>query len=163
MPRIPRTPTPIRRNGCGTFLLTEPFVPDEVKMTYTHVDRMIVGSAMPVRPLALEAGEMLHATYFLERREMGIINIGAPGTVSVDGNAVCTGAAGCPVYREGRTEIAFASGDPADPALFYFNSTPAHQSYPYRAYLVERRGRGRWAPWKSPIDASSTNIFIRTA
>ena len=68
------------------FLIQNLFVADEIKTIYSQIDRIIVGAATPVnKELVLEAGAELRAKYFLERREMGIINIGGNGTVTVDG------------------------------------------------------------------------------
>ena len=68
------------------FLIQDLFVADEIKTIYSQIDRIIVGAATPVnKELVLEAGAELRAKYFLERREMGIINIGGNGTVTVDG------------------------------------------------------------------------------
>jgi len=67
------------------FLIQELFVQGKIKMVYSHVDRIITGGICPIHPLKLEAGVEIRAQYFLERREMGIINIGAPGLVTVDG------------------------------------------------------------------------------
>lgn len=112
------------------FLIDDLFVPGEIKMVYSHNDRMITGSACPVSPLALTAGEELRAQYFLERREMGIINIGCKGTVTVDGKGYELNTRDGLYIGMGSKEIIFASADSQNPAKFYFNSTPAHASYP---------------------------------
>ncbi|MEG0997019.1 MAG: 5-dehydro-4-deoxy-D-glucuronate isomerase, partial [Clostridia bacterium] len=70
------------------FLIDDLFKADEVKMVYSHIDRIITGSAVPVKaPLTLDAGKELRAKYFLERRELGIINVGGEGVVTVDGTS----------------------------------------------------------------------------
>lgn len=112
------------------FLIQNLFTAGEIHMVYSHIDRIITGGAVPVEPVTLNAGEELRAEYFLERREMGVINIGGPGRMLVDGTAFDV------AYKEGMylgmgvKNIVFASIDPANPAKFYFNSTPAHRSYP---------------------------------
>ena len=67
------------------FLIQGLFKPGEVKLVYSQIDRIITGSACPIKPITLEAGAELRAKYFLERREMGVINIGPKGVVKVDG------------------------------------------------------------------------------
>lgn len=113
------------------FLIQDLFRPDEVKMVYSHIDRIITGAAMPVnKALTLAAGEELRAEYFLQRREMGIINIGGEGKVTVDG-AVYTLRHRDGIYvGRGCKDVVMESVDSAKPAKFYFNSTPAHKAYP---------------------------------
>lgn len=67
------------------FLVQGLFKPGETKLVYSHVDRIIFGSVCPIQPITLEAGQELRAAYFLERRELGVINIGPKGSVTVDG------------------------------------------------------------------------------
>lgn len=112
------------------FLIQNLFVAGEIKTVYSHIDRIITGAAVPVTPLVLTAGEEIRAEYFLQRREMGIINIGGKGTVTVDGKDYIL------EYKEGMyigmgsKDITFASADDKNPAKFYFNSAPAHKTYP---------------------------------
>lgn len=112
------------------FLIQNLFVPDEIKLVYSHIDRIITGAAVPVKPLKLTAGDELRAEYFLQRREMGVINVGGKGRVLVDGRAYEV------AYKEGMyigmgaKDIVFESADAAEPAKFYLNSAPAHKSYP---------------------------------
>lgn len=112
------------------FLIQGLFASGAVKMVYSFVDRMIAGGVCPVEPLRLEAGAQLRAAYFLERRELGVINIGPPGTVTVDGTAYRLNQRDGLYVGMGSREIAFSSDDPNAPAKFYFNSAPAHQTYP---------------------------------
>ena len=112
------------------FLIQSLFEPGTVKMVYSHVDRIITGAACPVKPLKLEAGEELRAEYFLERREIGIINIGAGGKIIVDGKEYIMGTKDGLYIGMGSKEIFFSSDDPSNPAKFYFNCAPAHKTYP---------------------------------
>lgn len=112
------------------FLCQELFVPGEIKMIYSHIDRIIIGSATPTTPLMLTAGDELRAEYFLQRREMGIINIGGKGTVIVDGTTYEFDYKDGMYIGMGAKEISFTSENPENPAKFYFNSAPAHTSYP---------------------------------
>ena len=112
------------------YLQERIFAPDEIALTYTHVDRMIFGGAMPVtKPLALEAGDELRAEYFLERREMGVINIGGPGEILIDGTAYDMKSEDGIYIGIGNREIVFKSKDSQQPAKFYINSAPAHTAY----------------------------------
>lgn len=113
------------------FLIQDLFRPDEVKMVYSHIDRIITGAAMPVnKALTLAAGEELRAEYFLQRREMGIINIGGEGKVTVDGTVYTLRHRDGIYVGRGCKDVVMESVDSAKPAKFYFNSTPAHKAYP---------------------------------
>lgn len=113
------------------FLIQDLFRPDEVKMVYSHIDRIITGAAMPVnKALTLAAGEELRAEYFLQRREMGIINIGGEGKVTVDGTVYTLRHRDGIYVGRGCKNVVMESVDSAKPAKFYFNSTPAHKAYP---------------------------------
>ncbi len=113
------------------FLIQNLFVPDEIKCIYSQIDRIIVGSATPVKKeLKLEAGAELRAKYFLERREMGIINIGGSGTVTVDGKEYHFKRKDGMYIGMGARDITFRSDSADSPAKFYFNSAPAHRTCP---------------------------------
>ena len=113
------------------FLLDGLFQPGQIVMTYSHVDRIITGSAVAVdKPLQLSAAAELRADFFLQRREMGIINIGGDGTVVADGNSYRMKKYECLYLGRGTKDIVFSSDSAAAPAQFYFNSCPAHASYP---------------------------------
>ncbi|WP_126245176.1 5-dehydro-4-deoxy-D-glucuronate isomerase [Chitinophaga rhizosphaerae] len=115
------------------LLIPSLFEADAVRLVYSHYDRFITGGAMPVAgPLTLEAPGALKAEFFLERRELGIINVGAPGTVTVDGEAFELGHKEALYIGKGKRSITFASTSASAPAMFYLNSTPAHMTYPTR-------------------------------
>lgn len=121
------------------FLIQNLFVADEIKMVYSHIDRIITGAATPVaKTLELTAGDELRAEYFLERREMGIINIGGDGIVIIDGREYEVPFKDGMYIGMGSKEISFKSLDANNPAKFYFNSTPAHKTYP--TVLIKREG-----------------------
>ncbi len=113
------------------FLIENLFATDELVTVYSHVDRYIVGSAVPVsKEIKLEVNlKDIGTDFFLERREIGIINIGATGTVTADGEKYEIGAFECLYVSLGTKEVSFASHD-GEPAKFYFVSTPAHKAYP---------------------------------
>jgi 4-deoxy-L-threo-5-hexosulose-uronate ketol-isomerase len=112
------------------FLIQDLFVPGEINTVYSHVDRMIIGAAVPTAPLKLKAGEEIRVAYFLERREMGLINIGGKGSVTVDGTSYELDYKDGMYVGMGSRDITFSSCDETNPALFYFNSTPAHRTCP---------------------------------
>lgn len=112
------------------FLIQNLFVPGEIKMVYSHIDRIITGAAVPLKPIELTAGEELRAAYFLERREMGVINIGGAGTILVDGKEYQLDYKDGMYIGRGAKNIVFNSKTAENPSKFYFNSAPAHTSYP---------------------------------
>ena len=112
------------------FLIRDLFVPGEIKLIYSHIDRIIIGAAVPVTPLALTAGEELRADYFLQRRELGVINIGGDGVITIDGRDYPVAHKEGMYIGMGSSEIVFASRDEKNPAKFYMNSAPAHKAYP---------------------------------
>lgn len=121
------------------FLIERVFIPDQIKLVYSHIDRIITGSATPVQEtLVLEAGAELRAEYFLQRRELGVINIGGKGRITVDGKVYEVDSKDGMYIGRGKRVITFASADPEKPAKFYLNSAPAHTSYP--TVLIKREG-----------------------
>ena len=105
--------------------------PGEINLTYTMFDRYIAGGAVPVsEALSLETIEPLKAEYFLERREMGVINVGGPGTVVVDGQTYDLDYKDALYIGRGSRKVQFRSDSPSRPAKFYINSAPAHKSFP---------------------------------
>lgn len=113
------------------FLMENVFAADKIEFTYSHVDRIIFGGAMPVKKaLPLTAGKELAASFFLERREMGVINIGGDGKVVLDGEDYEIKQKEALYIGKGTKEIVFESVDPSNPAKFYINSCPAHKKYP---------------------------------
>ena len=113
------------------FLIQDVFVPGEIKTIYSQIDRIIVGSATPTdKALKLTAGDELRAAYFLERREMGVINIGGKGSITLDGVKYDFDYKDGMYIGMGTKDILFESFDAKNPAKFYFNSAPAHKTYP---------------------------------
>jgi 4-deoxy-L-threo-5-hexosulose-uronate ketol-isomerase len=120
------------------FLVERLFEEDRLTMVYSHIDRVIVGGVCPARePLPLQVTKALGVDYFLQRREMGVINVGSQGTVLVDGAEYVLEKKDCLYIGMGCREISFRSSDKSKPAKFYFNSTPAHCAYP--AVTVSKR------------------------
>ncbi len=115
------------------FLLTGLNKTDNLNLTYTHYDRLIAGTVIPTQTtIALPTYENLKSSYFLERRELGVINVGGKGTVTVDGTVYVLEKYDCVYIGMGSKEISFESMDSNAPALFYLLSSPAHATYPTR-------------------------------
>ncbi|TXS02354.1 5-dehydro-4-deoxy-D-glucuronate isomerase [Bacillus sp. SH7-1] len=112
------------------FLVERNFAPGEVILTYTHNDRMIFGGVTPTEePLSIELSTELGVSYFLERRELGVINIGGPGSIIIDGTEESMKKQdGYYIGKETR-EVVFKSDDQSNPAKFYCVSVPAHHKY----------------------------------
>lgn len=112
------------------FLIDNLMEVGKINLTYTHYDRYIAGSAVPIAPLTLESIDPLKADFFLERRELGIINVGGSGTVEADGTIYKLGFKDALYIGSGTKEVIFKSDDANNPAKYYINSAPAHTSYP---------------------------------
>lgn len=111
------------------FLIQDLFVPGEIKLVYSHFDRMIAGGVCPDKPIQLEASKEIGSGFFLERREMGVINIGPKGVVTVDGEEYSLDRTDGLYVSMGSKDIVFASEDSGNPAHFYLLSGPAHKEY----------------------------------
>jgi 4-deoxy-L-threo-5-hexosulose-uronate ketol-isomerase len=121
------------------FLIESLFQPNTIEMLYADVDRVIVGSAVPAgKPLALVSADELRADFFCQRRELGILNIGQPGTVTVDGHSYKMANLDCLYVGRGSKEIQFSSDTSVDPAKYYLLSYPAHQDYPTKHVQIQQ-------------------------
>ncbi|MDT8717547.1 5-dehydro-4-deoxy-D-glucuronate isomerase [Clostridium sp. 19966] len=113
------------------FLIEDLFVKGEIKMVYSHIDRIIVAGVVPAdKPLVLEGSKELACDYFLERRELGVINIGGVGVVTLDGEKYELASKDGLYVGMGTKEVKFESKDINNPAKFYLNSATAHKTYP---------------------------------
>lgn len=114
-----------------TFLLEEMFEPGEIELAYVDLDRTVIGAAVPTtKALTLETQPELRAEYFLERRELGVLNIGGAGSVAVDGKNFELGKLDVLYVGRGSKSVTFSSKSGNDPAYFYLLSYPAHAEYP---------------------------------
>lgn len=121
------------------FLIERVFIPGEMSMVYSHVDRMIAGGICPGSvPLALPVSSVLGTDFFLARREMGIINIGGTGKIEVDGAVYVLGPRDGFYIGMGSRDVRFVSLNPEQPAKFYFNSAPAHRICSTRPITFEQ-------------------------
>jgi len=121
------------------FLVSGLFTPNNVRLSYTHYERIVVGGVMPVREsVVLEPIDLLKASFFLERRELGTINVGGAGRVLVDGQGFDVAHKEALYIGRGSEDVRFESLDPEQPAKFYLNSTPAHRVCPTKRVTQEQ-------------------------
>jgi len=131
--------SPVETKGMDTkalrenFLIENLFEGDKINLVYSHFDRFMTGGVNPVkRKITLETIDPLKATFFLERREMGIINVGGEGEIEVNGESYSLQYKEALYIGKGNRSVVFSSKDAAQPAKFYLNSTPAHHTYPIK-------------------------------
>ena len=114
-----------------SFLVDDLFVPGKLKLVYSDIDRLMIGSAVPTTtPLLLEAGPELAADYFAQRREIGVLNIGDQGSVRIDGKEYPMANKEILYIGRGSQVIEFSTLNANNPGRFYLISLPAHTSYP---------------------------------
>jgi 4-deoxy-L-threo-5-hexosulose-uronate ketol-isomerase len=119
------------------FLIENIFKDNKVTVVYTHYDRLIIGGVKPrSESVLLKTYDFLKADFFLQRREIGIVNVGSKGSVSVDGTEFVLDHKDALYIGRGAKEVIFSSAGP-ESALFYFNSAPAHTSYPSRKITLQ--------------------------
>ena len=122
--RYPRMNTQELRD---TFLIDRLFQPGSIQLAYVDLDRAVVGIAAPGRdPIILQTGPELRASYFTERREIGALNVGGPGTIYVGGSAYQPENLDLLYIGRGNADIRFESKDKNNPAVYYLLSYPAH-------------------------------------
>lgn len=120
------------------FLIENLMINDEIRLVYSHYDRVIVGGVKPIsKTLSLETHPELRADYFLERRELGIINVGGDGAVETNENIYQLGKLDAVYIGKGVREVRFKSNNESNPAVFYLLSAPAHQNYPSKKLAKE--------------------------
>jgi 4-deoxy-L-threo-5-hexosulose-uronate ketol-isomerase len=120
------------------YLIEKVMIDDQINLTYSQYDRLIVGGAVPVNEsLTLDPIDPLKAEYFCERRELGIINVGGNGSVSVDGTVYELAFKEALYVGRGNKTIVFSSETDKDPAHFYLNSAPAHKEYPVKKVTLK--------------------------
>jgi len=123
----------------ANFLIQDVMQSGVVQLTYSHYDRFIIGGVEPyASAVALENYSSLRAEYFLERREMGVINVGGEGQITVDGQTYSLSKLDCLYIGKGSKEVSFTSANQATPAQFYILSAPAHAAYP--TTLMKKEG-----------------------
>ena len=122
------------------FMMPKVMEQDKINLTYSMYDRIIYGGVVPVsKTVVLETIDPLKAQYFLERRELGVINIGGAGIVNVDGKDYELNFKDALYVGRGNKNVTFRSKDAANPAKFYINSTPAHKAYKTQLITIDGR------------------------
>ena len=125
------------------FLIQNLFLSGSVNLTYSYIDRMIIGGICPNKPLTLEGGKELGTAYFLERRELGVINVGPAGFVQVDGQTYELAINDGLYVGQGTENVVFSSKNPTEPARFYLLSGPAHKAYPTQKVTMDEAESSR--------------------
>lgn len=119
------------------FLIENLMHEGRIKFVYSHFDRFVTGGAVPTEsPILLQTYDPLKSDYFLERREMGIINVGGKGTVTADGESFELENKECLYLGKGVRTVSFQSYKSIEPARFYLTSAPAHKEYPIQKYTL---------------------------
>ncbi|MGK9055147.1 5-dehydro-4-deoxy-D-glucuronate isomerase [Neorhizobium petrolearium] len=138
------------------FLMEDLFREDKVSFTYTHVDRLILGGAVPVsQTLAFGSGEDIGTPFLLSAREMGVANLGGTGTIVVDGKSFTLENRDVLYIGRGAREISAASADADNPARFYMNSVPAGADIPHR---LIKRAESKLLTFGDPKRANLRNL-----
>lgn len=120
------------------FLIENVFIPGEISLVYSMYDRYMVGGAMPVnKDLKLETADELKSAYFLERREMGIINVGGEAQIEAGGTTYHIGYKEALYLGKETNDVVFRSANKTGPAKLYINSAPAHHKYPSRKVTLK--------------------------
>ena len=120
------------------FLVEKIFIPDEICLVYSLYDRFITGGAMPVnKALILETTDDLKSGYFLERREIGMINVGGPAIVETESKGYELAYKEALYLGKETKDVVFKSADPGNPARLYINSAPAHHVFPSRKVTTD--------------------------
>ena len=128
------------------FLIQDLYQPDQVKATYSHVDRMVVLGIMPVtKKVPIDQGIDVWAnfgtSFFLERREAGVFNLGGPGSITVDGTQYSLSFEDCLYITMGAKDVVFSSANVDNPARFYLVSAPAHRAYQTTLLTMENANK----------------------
>ncbi|NRD23090.1 5-dehydro-4-deoxy-D-glucuronate isomerase [Winogradskyella litoriviva] len=123
------------------FLINDLMQNGKIKWVYTHYDRYMAGGAVPTSDLKLETIDPLKADYFLERRELGIINVGGNGSITVDGETFVVNHKDALYIGMGAKDVVFKSDDASNPAKFYMNSAPAHKAYPTKKTSLDEANK----------------------
>ena len=144
----------------NNYLIEKLFVENEAALVYSHIDRIIAGGIMPVgEKIKLSAGKELGVSYFFQRREAGIINIGGKGKVTIDGNEFILDNADGLYIGMGSKDVTFESESINSPAKFYFNSSPAHKAFPTRMITLEQAKKVKLGE-KENLNVRTINQYI---
>ena len=156
--RMPRPQEVARMNTQelrDAFLVTSIFTPGQIQAQFTDLDRLVVGGVTPLKPIELPNHPETGRAFFLEQRELGIINIGGTGVVHVDGKKFPAEPLSCVYAGAGTKKVIFESKDAKNPAKFYFLSCPAHTPFPA---AVMKRDEAATVPIGSQSGANARTI-----
>jgi 4-deoxy-L-threo-5-hexosulose-uronate ketol-isomerase len=142
------------------FLIQDLMQAGKINFTYSHYDRYIAGSAVPVTPLKLETIDILKMPNFLDRRELGIINVGASGSVIVEGVEYILEHKDALYVGMGNKEVIFKSDDANKPAKFYLNSAPAHTNYPTKKVSLAEANKLQMGSVETANDRTINQMII---
>jgi 4-deoxy-L-threo-5-hexosulose-uronate ketol-isomerase len=144
------------------FLIEKLFEPSDITHVYSHFDRLIIGGAAPLaKPVRLETFDELKSTYFLERREIGIINVGESGFVTADGNTYELGNKDALYLGMGTKDVTFQSA-PGKKALYYFNSAPAHRTFPSRKVTLQEADTAEMGALETANQRTIRKLIVST-
>lgn len=145
------------------FLVEKVMEDDAINMVYSHIERYIVGGAVPkTKSLSLEPVDALKAKHFCDRREVGIINVGGTGTVVVDGTEYVLEFKDALYIGKGAKEVVFKSADSNAPAHFYFNSAPAHKELPNKHVTLKDANVLHMGSLESSNERNINQLLINT-
>ncbi|MFO7730952.1 MAG: 5-dehydro-4-deoxy-D-glucuronate isomerase [Spirochaetia bacterium] len=121
------------------FLVTDIMSEGRTTVTYSHIDRVMLGGIVPTdKALSLPSGDLIASEFFLEKRELGVFNIGGPGFIEVGGKKYDMDYRDCLYLGRGEKEVSFQSKDKSKPAKFYYNSTPSFVDLPVKKITIEQ-------------------------
>lgn len=145
------------------FLVEKVMENDAINLVYSHIERYIVGGAVPVtKALTLGTVDALKANYFCERREVGIMNVGGTGSVVADGKEYVLEFKDALYIGKGTKEIVFKSADSSKPAHFYFNSAPAHKEFPTKQMTLKDANVLHMGSLESSNERDINQLLINT-
>jgi 4-deoxy-L-threo-5-hexosulose-uronate ketol-isomerase len=145
------------------FLVEKVMSDDQINMVYSHIERFIVGGAVPAtKSLTLETVDALKANYFCERRELGITNIGGTGSVIVDGKEYVLEFKDALYVGKGSKEVIFQSAGTQEPARFYFNSAPAHKEFPTKIITLKDANKIHLGSLETSNERTINQLLINT-
>ncbi len=121
------------------FLVTDIMSEGKTTVTYSHIDRVMLGGIVPTdKALSLPSGDLIASEFFLEKRELGVFNIGGPGLIEVSGKKYDIDYRDCLYIGRGEKEVSFQSKDKSNPAKFYYNSTPSFVDLPVKKITIDQ-------------------------
>ncbi|MDR1860249.1 MAG: 5-dehydro-4-deoxy-D-glucuronate isomerase [Bacteroidales bacterium] len=145
------------------FLVEKVMDTGVIRLVYSHIDRFIVGGAVPTdKPLILAPIEPLKAPYFCYRREIGVMNVGGAGSITVDGKKYELGFKDALYIGKGAQEVAFSSDNATNPAHFYINSAPAHKTFPTKRVTLAEANKLHVGALESSNERTINQLLINT-